>query len=376
MKLLRNFFAGFIAFFLVPLLLTFLFLNNFSRVLLNESEFIGTLKENKTYEIAANEVLPELIIYTVSGDGHREGFPKEVVSQVVSTIDKDKLASDIEQLVTEVYRYTVGISPNLSAQIDITPYTSSLQTQLKPVYTTYLQNLPACTAEQEQALQMEEGSKPECLPQGKTVEEMLSDSEIETLVSDLSVSAPKTLTVSKNQITTDPPLSFGGQTQTNLNEPNNNFSLENIRNITSAVNTGNTYALITIAILLILLVASQFPSFTSAFRWLAWVFVSAAALPLIISSLFLFFVKPNTVESNLSAALDSQGSAFENTALSLLTANVSDLGHKIFQGVQLQALILFIIAAGLFILALVLEHNKKKISEIAKMEEKAGIKVS
>jgi hypothetical protein len=327
---------------------------------------LGTLKENNTYEIASTEILPSLVIELVSSDNNREGFPKEVVSSVVGTIDKEKLASDLEKVVTSVYRYTIGVSGELSATIDLTAYSQTLQKELKPALVKYYEALPTCTPEQEQALaEKQEGQKIDCRLQSKSTEEVLAEFEIDTLISDLTVEAPKTLTITKDQFLFDPPLSVGGEVAQEPSQKNgSNLSFEHIRNLLVGLKGFLTFLLMIIGILGLLLIISRLFNFVATFRWVAWVLVSV-------------LIKPTTVRSNLSSALDAKEAVnYSDTALSLLSANLSDLGQKIFQGVFFQALILIAIAVGLYLTAALLERRSKgtleKISEKLPAKTKVG----
>src|SRR3989304_3885581 len=288
LNLLRNFFSSVVAFFLIPSLLIFLFLNNFSNVFLNEATFLETLKENKTYEALATEILPSTIINLTSAEQPGQGIPSEVVSSVIATIDKERLAEDLERVVGETYKYTVGASSSLEARVDLTAYTQTLKQGLKPAIVKYYEALPACTPKQELALQGTESPTLDCRLQSKSTEEVLQEFEVDKLISDLTATAPNSLIITKNKIVFDPPLSLTTDNPEPTGKNQEGPSLEHLRNLFVALKNSAGYLLLVSGILAILLTISRLFNFAGVFRWLAWTLVSASTIPLIAASVFFF----------------------------------------------------------------------------------------
>ncbi len=354
MSLLRNLASGLLTFLIVPLLVIFLFANNFTNTLLNQNNFLGTLSANKTYTTITKDILPSLIIDTVAGGEDKQGIPKEVITKVVNNVDKDLLAKDLERTVGDVYRYATGVSQTLETKIDLQPYVNSLRDQIKPGFLDYYANLPACTPEQEKAFNSSTDSSITCQLKGVSGAQAADKEGIDQTVADLIISAPKTITITKNQIIFDPPL--------NKNQPeSNNFSLENVKNTSVAVRPATTYLLLAVAGMLLLLFLIHLPNFRAGLRSVAWVLVSASIVPLVISTAFLFFVSPNTLINFFATTLNvKNGSSYQETILGLINSNIYDLAHKIFQGVQIQGIILLALGIVLFATAFVLDKRHKE----------------
>ncbi len=366
MGLLRSIASGFLTFILVPLIVAFLFINNFTGTILDQNKFLGTLKDNKTYSAISSDILPSLIVSNISNENNPQGLPKDVVNNVVGAVDKEKLATDLERLVTDAYRYTTAQTSTLETKIDLQPYIKSLQTQLKPAFTQYYQSLPICT--DEQAVQNEQGDL-NCQLKGVSADQAASRIGIDETINSLATSAPKTITITKDRIIVDPPL--GGKENnsstdkaTSNAKKSNQLSLEHIRNISGAARPASTGLLAVIAILLALLAAVHLPKLSSILRSLAWVLVSASIIPLILACVFLFFVHAQTVRQSISTAVEiNTRSNYQETVLKLATNNLFELGQKIFQGIGSQALILIIIGAICFGIALWWDRRNKKLEK-------------
>ncbi len=121
--------------------------------------------------------------------------------------------------------------------------------------------------------------------------------------------------------------------------------------------------------MLVLLVITHLPKLDKILRSLAWVFISASIIPLIISTTYLLAIHPQTIRQTISQSVGvSASSNYQETVLTLLTNNLTDLGHKIFQGIQLQSIALFAVAIIFFGIAFWWERRNKPSEKEIKEE--------
>lgn len=355
----RNAFSSLISFALVPSIIALLLIISFTGVYLDKATFISTLKNNNTFSKISSDIIPPLLVNLGNKEG-QANIPEEVTTKIVKNIDKTKLSKDLELLVSNAHDYVTGKTENFNTRIEIGSYIDSIETNLKPEFTNYLDSLPTCSETQLQELSNEEGPNSlSCRPKNQTTEQILENLGVNQLTQQLSENSPKALVVTETEVKTDPEIIK--LDEINQKKDANKSSLQNLRTIVKNIDSSKAVFLTVIGLLSLLLIASRLPKLSSSFKWLSSTLLSASIFPFVFGFLMLIFAKPDMFQGTIKSIAGLKGSSqFEVAITSLVSDNLASFFKTMSQNLFINSLILIAVSIVFFFVHLYLQRKTDK----------------
>ncbi len=355
---LRNSFSSLISFILVPTIVALVFTLSITSVFLNKEAFISILKSNNTFTRVGQEIIPPLIVESGAQEDGQTFIPKEVLISIIKNLDKSQLSKDLELLVSDSHDYLTGKQESFSTKIAVEPYVTSLTENLTPEFKRYIDSLPLCDNAQEQRLSLKENSPLTCKPVGKTSEQLLQESQVSKITTELSKNSPKSLVITESEIKTDPEIIKLDQ----IEQHTKKSVLQNLRKVLEDLNSIIGLLTVVTILLSILLFLSRLPRVDSSFKWSSSTLFSASILPFAFGLIFLIFVKPEMLQNSFGSLISfEQNSDLSRSISSLAADNLGSFLNKISLALIINSTILIVISIVFFFLHLFLQ-NKTKIS--------------
>lgn len=370
MNLLRNLVASLITFFLVPLLLIWILASSVFGTLTNHKEVKSILSYNQTFSKLASPIIPTLLINSLTAQASENLVPGQVINLVIDKIDKQALATDLEQTFDTTYDYLVSDKTTFEKKVDLTKYTKTIADNLKPSYESYFQALPTCTASEEKSIGQTIDSTLKCRPKNLDVKAYLNKLEVESLVTDINSNLPTQLIINENEIKTYPETTVLNSESLTTQKENKASPIANLKKIFHSYESNISLIFLATIFLSLILAAVRLPSLGSASKWLSSAFFSASLLPLVGATLLRTIFTPKFFQNSLVNLTGADlSSKFGSTLINLAADNVAAVAQKILGTMQTYSLILIIIAIVLFALSFFFnnflnQEVKKPLDEI------------
>lgn len=361
MKLLRNLFSGLITFFLVPLLITYLVVSGIFGVLLNQTAFEETLNKNNTYSRLATKIVPPLIINLASKNEDQEFIPSETLENIISKVDKNVLATDLEKVINDIYKYVTTNQQNFETKIGLETYTTVIKDNLKPALINYYESLPACTAAEEKSFENNFSAEIKCKSNKISSTKFVQLLEVDGVIEELKNNFPTTLIITEKKISTFPQTNIL-QDDTLNTKPKTTPEpiLINIQKALKVYKSSEKLLIMIVISLIFLLVISRLKNISSSCKWVASAFFSASFLPLGMATLLLYFIKADFFQNTLIRYFGfNYSDSLQKESIALISDNLFTFSQKILQSIQFKSFLVIVIAIVLYGIFLILKYLDK-----------------